>query len=576
MACFGSRKKAKRKSKQQETSSIRSTHSAAVAQIRQEYNELKTKNDEHLTVIARQSAELEHLRQKLEQTPAPPQPSQETDVKSVLEKLESSNRETLEKLQQKESLLEQREKEIQELMHKIGQNGTTAETKLAEKDELLREKEKQLEELQIKWKAEHAALVKPALDEVTSQLEQLKKTNEEAVQRLAEKENELVELRAELNRRDRKPKKQGDNADQERQKRLNRLTMDLESDRLMIQKLEELNQQLEAQKQQHEKVLQNHAEAMAEKDRVLEQHQESLSELKKSHHNAIHALERKQRQTLEDLQSRHEKDLDLLRQRLNNAEKQAKNNMNDEVEKLLHEFEQSEHEHSVQLASLQKSHQEQLSVLRTGQQAELRDLENANSHGATTMKLRKTSSGPNKLMRWPAIMKDQTPELHPRDPRQVQIYISSVSANQTIKRNQDTLQTTLAANHIQYQLVDVAQSEPALQHMRQQSKGANNGRVQSLPQVFVGGQYRGQLEDLLKAVEKDQLDHFLRPRDEEQLPRSKEFFSSSRASNEPITPTNSSSVSTIGKKSYEEDAELLREIELELAQSNISSLDFNF
>lgn len=50
-------------------------------------------------------------------------------------------------------------------------------------------------------------------------------------------------LRSQLNRRDRKPKDEAQRtADQ---KRLNRLTMDLENDRLMIQKLEELNKQLE-------------------------------------------------------------------------------------------------------------------------------------------------------------------------------------------------------------------------------------------------------------------------------------------------------------------------------------------
>lgn len=61
--------------------------------------------------------------------------------------------------------------------------------------------------------------------------------NEEAVKRLEEKEKEIATLRAQLN--------SSQSKDQERQKRLNRLTMDLESDRLMIQKLEELNQQLE-------------------------------------------------------------------------------------------------------------------------------------------------------------------------------------------------------------------------------------------------------------------------------------------------------------------------------------------
>lgn len=68
--------------------------------------------------------------------------------------------------------------------------------------------------------------------------------NKIAVERLTEKENELAELRSQLNRRDRKPK-QSFSKDQEHQKRLNRLTMDLENDRLLIQRLDELNLQLE-------------------------------------------------------------------------------------------------------------------------------------------------------------------------------------------------------------------------------------------------------------------------------------------------------------------------------------------
>lgn len=62
--------------------------------------------------------------------------------------------------------------------------------------------------------------------------------------RLSEKENELAELRSQLTRRDRKPK-QSLTHDQDNQRRLNRLTMDLENDRLLIQRLDELNQQLE-------------------------------------------------------------------------------------------------------------------------------------------------------------------------------------------------------------------------------------------------------------------------------------------------------------------------------------------
>ncbi len=65
------------------------------------------------------------------------------------------------------------------------------------------------------------------------------------MERLGEKEDELAELRAQINRRDRKPKSGLATDEDHHQKRLNRLTMDLEHDRMLMQKLEELNNQLE-------------------------------------------------------------------------------------------------------------------------------------------------------------------------------------------------------------------------------------------------------------------------------------------------------------------------------------------
>lgn len=340
-------------------------------------------------------------------------------------------------------------------------------------------------------------------------------------------------LRSQLNRRDRKPKDEAQRtADQ---KRLNRLTMDLENDRLMIQKLEELNKQLEVrsfsrtciypffvfreinaiiisltaafqvQKQKHEAILQTHAKEMAEKDRVLVQHQQSLNDLKQSQEKAMKALERKQAQTIQELQLKHERDLKQLRERLENAEKRAKSDMNDEVEKLLREFEQSEHEHSVQLAHLQKSHQEQRSAMKQGQQKELQNhikrqsmiLGQASAPAAVpetttppVRTLRKTG-GPasNKVIRWP-VENMAALELVPKDPALVQLYITSVSANPSIKRNQEIAQTTLTTRQVQFQTVDVAQSEPALQHMRKQQQNMG-GQKKNLPQIFVGGEYRG-------------------------------------------------------------------------------------
>lgn len=81
-------------------------------------------------MIARQSAELEELRQKLESTTTKP----------------------------------------------VEQSATTTtndelELQLAEKEQMLRDKERQLEELQLKWKEMDI----PSLDKVTQQLADLKK-----------------------------------------------------------------------------------------------------------------------------------------------------------------------------------------------------------------------------------------------------------------------------------------------------------------------------------------------------------------------------------------------------------------
>lgn len=310
---------------------------------------------------------------------------------------------------------------------------------------------------------------------------------------------------------------------------------------------------------------------MAEKDL---QHQQSLSELRAAQEKAIQALERKQAQTLQELQQKHEKEAKLLRERLESAEKRAKSSMNDEVEKLLREFEQSQHNHQVQIADLQKSHQEQMSAMRQGQQDELR-------RAAQVVQLRKTGGpGTSTLRCWPPVP-DQQVEITPRDPSLVQLYISSVSANPTIKRHQEAIQTALTTKQIKYQIVDVAKSEPALQHMR---KGPSSNK--KLPQIFVGGEYRGQLEDLEAAIEKDQLQDFLKP-------RSNNVRKASQPSlhNEPVTPTLSSGISTASfstppttprippptyrKSTRDEDDALFKEMEKELGHTDFSKIDLN-
>ncbi|KAL7330902.1 hypothetical protein PS15p_203178 [Mucor circinelloides] len=429
MPCLGSRKKssASTTSRQQsingstKAESVASQQSQAVAQIRLEYNELKSKNVANLETIAKQTSELEKLRQQLNESvtcqlsvaePAPKEDQGNNETTQALLSLEARNKETLSTLAEKEALLEKKEQQLQELMQKMSQQQEKSMTnavestsiksvehddlynQLAEKDKLLQEQQAQLEELKSQWEAERAELVKPALEQVTAQLEELKQTNKVAVERLTEKENELAELRSQLNRRDRKPK-QSLSREQEHQKRLNRLTMDLENDRLLIQRLDELNQQLETQKQKHESILESHAKALAEKDQALVQHQKSLKQLKMNHENATKSLEQGHLHQLKKLQLQHEKALEDLKKRLKHAESQAKSTVNDELDQILVEFEQSQHMHSAQVASLQQSYQEQISVMRLGQQAEIRNLIGSNG---TVSKLKS-----NAKFNWPPV-----------------------------------------------------------------------------------------------------------------------------------------------------------------------------
>ncbi|KAF7728164.1 SH3 domain binding glutamic acid-rich protein-like [Apophysomyces ossiformis] len=522
MPCFGSRKTANKSKVASMKDSGRSglsnesalSHSGSmsvVAQIKQEYADLKSKNDEQLGVISRQSAELEHLRQQLNKT------QESESVSETLNELERKNKETLAALEQKETMLKQRETEMAELLQKLEQEKEKEKEEkacadqLAERDALLRSKEQELEELQLKWKAEQAAMVKPALDEVTKQMEELKKA---------------------------------------------------------------------IQKQKHEAVLQTHAEAMAEKDRALVQHQKSLSDLKGAHDRAIKTLQREQTQTLEEVQARHERDMQQLRERLGEAEKRAKSDMNDEVERLLQEFEQSEHTHSVQMADLQKSHREQMTMMRRGQQAEIKQWMGQSDKQDDKFKVTlRSTGGPGSKVRWPiAAMKDKTPEVVPRDPALVQVYMSSVSTNSSIKRNQESIQTMLTSSKVQYEVVDVAQSEQALQYMRRQS-ATDKGRAKPLPQVFVGGEYRGQLEDLTMAIDNGQLEQFLRPREQTaqtlSVP-SKQKSTSSLSSTGPVTPPSSTPVIQPKKDHREEDEELFKEMAMELSQSDFAKFDFNF
>lgn len=114
-----------------------------------------------------------------------------------------------------------------------------------------------------------------------------------------------------------------------------------------------------------------------------------------NHENATKSLEQGHLHQLKKLQLQHEKALEDLKKRLKHAESQAKSTVNDELDQILVEFEQSQHMHSAQVASLQQSYQEQISVMRLGQQAEIRNLIGSNG---TVSKLKS-----NAKFNWPPV-----------------------------------------------------------------------------------------------------------------------------------------------------------------------------
>ncbi|KAG2172203.1 hypothetical protein INT43_004744 [Umbelopsis isabellina] len=563
-----------------------------VAQMREDFDALKNKNDEHLELIAQQNAELEQLRQQLQvqaslSNPTPVASEEKEDIQKLLsekEEMLKGKEAELEQLRLKLQTEQPAEKDIPSIVVGNGEveNDQYEDVKkrLEEQEDLLKLKQKELEELKQRLEVEQAEAAKPALAEVQEQLQLLKSQNEESSTRLAEKENELALIREELEK-----SQHLKSADEEQEKRLRRLTVDLEQERLTMKKLEELNAQLEAQKLAHEETLKNHSQTLAEKDRLLEERSQALLEVQTQHENAVSELQKKQAQQAEEFKEQHMLEMKQLKERLQKAEKSRNTTVDDELEQLLHEFEQAEHAHTVELADLEKSHHNQLSDLQQSHQAQIQGLSNTPS--------RNTKSNwrqlPTEAVSWPApqplsiLRKTGGPrgrerkatsddaqfDIYPEDHNKVQIYISSVSGSVNIKKNQEEIIQLLAANAIEYELVDVASSDKALQHMkRQNNNGSSEGRAKDLPQVFVGGEYRGQYKDLLSAVEDSSLSDFFRPAPED---RSAIFANKSTdLTSKSSTVSKSTSNWSLG---ISEEEALLQELEQELRDGKVAASD---
>ncbi|KAI8885951.1 hypothetical protein K501DRAFT_283994 [Backusella circina FSU 941] len=497
-----------------------------ISEMKEEVKDLKLKNDENLKLIADQKAELDKLKQQLEAAAAV--------AKEEGENVKEDEEEAI-KLKEREEQLLLREREIEELKIRLEQEQqqapppaivVQAEEDTSKANELA-ERERLLEERAAKLEAQEKLIEEktPEIEMVASQLEDLKSQNQDAVSQLAAKEKELEELRLVI--------KQGE---------------DKEQDQVALQKIEELNKQLELQKKTHEDSLRIHEEALAEKDKLLTEQKAALESLEEGHKDEVFKLKTNQAESVIALKKKHKQDKLEMEAKMEETKKAAQVNpdINDHLERILHEFEQQEHSFAVEIKDLEQSHQSELDHLQDDQEKEVKKLQRTQDLSKDNWTARYL---PTDAVSWPAprnapklkptplvesksktllrvlgnmpANKKPEPVLTPLDTKKVQVYYSSVSSLQKIKRNQEHIQQLLKSKDIKFSLVDVAQSEAARQYAKKcNNNGSNTGRIKEFPQLYVGGEYRGQYEDIVDVIDggdKEALDELLRPAKERQF-----------------------------------------------------------
>ncbi|KAG1042874.1 hypothetical protein G6F46_011428 [Rhizopus delemar] len=560
------------------TAAAAATKRFPISEMKEEVKGLKAKNEENLKLIADQQAELERLKRQLQE-------QQEHEVKQ--EELTLKERE-IEELKNKQQELSLREKEVEELRSRLEQLNTAPpsivvqsdkEEELAEKQRLLEQKEAELEEQ------------RRLIDEKAPE-------NLDAVHQLANKEKELEELRSLIK----------DNQAVEKE----------EDKEEALRKIEDLNKQLEIQKKTHEESLRLHEQALAEKDQLLKEQQVAIQSLEENHEEELRKLKTAQSSSILALKKKHKDDKLELERQLEETRKAAEKNpaeeaINDHLEKILQEFEQQEHTFAVQIQDLEQSHQSELDHLQNNQKDQMNQLKKSQGQNRESWTERYLPTQavswpkPNnlpKLRPTPSLVESKSktllrvlgnlpeyqkpePILTPLDPKKVQIYYSSVSANSVIKRNQEQIQQLLKSNGIKFNLVDVASSESARQYAkRANNNGSTQGRIKEFPQIFVGGEYRGQFNDLVEAIDNEKLDELLRPAKERQFTEEEKAAIRKAELNEelnqekmmlPPIPATLPKLKPVNKvkpmKEYDEDEELLKMIELELKEGKELDLD---
>lgn len=196
-------------------------------------------------------------------------------------------------------------------------------------------------------------------------------------------------------------------------------------------------------------------EQKAALDSLTEGHQEEVRKLKTAQTGSILALKKK-----------HKEDRLQLEKELEEAKLEAEKNpasaadIDEQMERILQEFEQAEHTHAVQIQDLEQSHQSEMNNLENNQKAQVNKLKRTQNltrdswterylpteavswpapNSSAIPKLRPTpslvESKSKTLLRvlgnMPGYQKPE-PVLIPLDPKKVQVYYSSVSGNSVV------------------------------------------------------------------------------------------------------------------------------------------------
>lgn len=135
--------------------------------------------------------------------------------------------------------------------------------------------------------------------------------------------------------------------------------------------------------------------------------------------------------------------------------------------------------------------------------------------------------------------------------------------------------------------MDVAQSEAARQYAKKcNNNGRSDGRIKEFPQIYVGGEYRGQFADLMQAIDDDQLDVLLHAAEERNFTAEERAAIKKAEMDEELAapmrampavpalpqlrPTRSTNKPVKTLKDYDEDEELLKALEQELSEGKIN------